>query len=252
MTSSQRRQARAQSPTKSLRQQTRQARSLQKRRQTLYAILAVVGVVLVIAAIVILSSIKGALNQKPIVAITPVARTQASGTTMGDPNAPIKVEVWEDFQCPNCVAYSKQIEPQLIDTYIAQGKVYYEYHHIFFLGAKGAQSKSNESYQAAVASLCAADQERFWDYHDMVFANWNGENEGAYADSRLLKFAEVLGLDMSAFKTCLTENPHRQHLAALEQERASKKIDSVPAAFVNGVQVEPFNLVQEIEKALTK
>jgi protein-disulfide isomerase len=62
-----------------------------------------------------------------------------------------------------------------------------------------------ESKAAAEAAYCAGDQGKYWEYHDILFANQTGENVGAYADRRLQAFAEALSLDMDAFNELLQQ-----------------------------------------------
>jgi protein-disulfide isomerase len=136
----------------------------------------------------------------------------ADGLAMGDPNAPVVVEVFEDFQCPACRAFTEGVEAQLIDsTYIASGQVYYIFRQYPFLDDRVVTSK--ESDQASNASMCAMEQGRFWDYHDMLYANQQGENEGAFNDKRLQTFAEALGLDMTAFNACFKENRYSEEIS---------------------------------------
>jgi protein-disulfide isomerase len=163
-------------------------------------------------------------------------RPMADGRTMGDPDAPVVVQVFEDFQCPACVSYSTQTEPLIEEAYVATGDVYYIYHHYAILDRN---VPGEESHQAASASMCAADQDRFWDYHDILFANWNGENLGAFSDRRLVLFARELDLDMTTFEDCF-EN--RTHYGLLEEDfelGIQMLVTGTPAIFVNGEQVTP-------------
>jgi protein-disulfide isomerase len=68
-----------------------------------------------------------------------------------------------------------------------------------------SQSIAKESHQAANASMCAFELGRFWDYHDMLFANQGEvENGGSFNDKRLQAFAESIGLDMNTFDDCFS------------------------------------------------
>jgi len=78
------------------------------------------------------------------------------------------------------------VERQLIDEYVATGKARFEYHHYIVVDRIVG---GNESQRAAEASECANEQGEFWNYHKMLFANWNGEGEGAFVDRRLKIFA---------------------------------------------------------------
>ena len=87
---------------------------------------------------------------------------------LGDPNAPVKVDVYEDFRCSACLYYTQNVEPQIIQNYVETGKVYYTYH--FFIVIDGNDG-TDASYRSANAALCAGEQGHFWDYHDTLYAN---------------------------------------------------------------------------------
>lgn len=223
--------------SKSRREVIREKRRQQQRRQRLTVILAIVGIALLVTALLIAPSIQNALTPVgEIQTITPVERPMVDGRAMGDPNAPVNIEVFEDFQCPSCKTYSEDVEPLVVDNYVAPGDVYYVYRHFPFLDDQAAGSESN---QAANASMCAADQERFWDYHDILFANWNGENQGAFIDKRLVAFAEALSLDMDAFNSCFESNAFRDEIQEDFNDGRSRGVTGTPAVFVNGVQITP-------------
>ena len=167
---------------KGKRQAIREKRRQDKQRQRLITILVVVGVALVIAALLIAPSIRNSLAPVgDIIDITPNPRPMVNGTAMGDPNAPVLIEVYEDFQCPACRIYSNDVAPLIAENHVANGEVYYVFRQYPFIDDRAPGAESD---QAANASLCAAEQGRFWDYHDFLFANWNGENQGSFRDLR--------------------------------------------------------------------
>ena len=165
-----------------------------------------------------------------IIPITPGAHPQASGRMLGDPNAPVLIELYEDFQCPSCRTFNENTEPLLVQDYIATGRARLVFRQFAFIGS--------ESLQAANASLCAADQGRFWDYHDILFANQAGENQGAFVDRRLLAFAESLGLDMDAFRTCFQDKTFQDEADSERLAGQSAGVQSTPTILVNGTIVE--------------
>ena len=216
------------------------------------------GVVLVILAIIILPTIYKSLIPAAQVGdfkqITPVVRPQENGTSMGDPNAPVKIDSWEDFQCPACQQYTESVEPQILETYIKTGKVYYSFHHYPFIDTN---STTKESHQAANASMCASEQGRFWDYRDIIFANWQGENQGYLADKRLTAFAQSLGLDMTKFNACFKANKYSNQIEADFAKGQSMGVTGTPSVLVNGVMLRPGfipsfeDVKQAVDKALT-
>lgn len=236
--------------TLSKRQTIREKRRQAQQRQRLITILLISAAALVVVGLLIAPSIRNALTPiGTIIQITPNPRPMADGTAMGDPNAPVKIVVYEDFQCPACRNYSLNIEPAIIENYITTGKVYYEFKQFPFLDSNGP---GNESHQAANASLCAAAQGRFWDYHDMLFANWIGENVGSFTDKRLVAFAEDLGLNMDEFNSCFNSNEFQSKINEDLAAGRDANVSSTPSVFVNGqlVQITYDQISQAIDNAL--
>jgi protein-disulfide isomerase len=218
----------------SKRQEIRDKRIRQQKQQRLIIIVMVVIGALLVAAALIYPSLKPVGD---IVSITPrTFNTTVDRNSLGDPNAPVKLDVWEDFQCPACASFTQQIEPLIITNYVETGKVFYTFHNYPFIDSMVA---TKESHQAANASLCAADQDRFWDFHDMLYTNWNGENQGAFSDKRLVAFAQDLGLDMSSFNTCFNQDKYASEIEQDFTEGQQKGVTGTPSVFVNGVEVTP-------------
>ncbi len=143
-------------------------------------------------------------NLKPVGAISAAperTRPSVDFNTVGDPNAPIRIDEYSDFQCPFCRIFFENTEEALVQNFVADGTVYFVYHSFgAFIGA--------ESGQAAEAAYCAGDQGKFWEMHDIIFANQTGENVGAYTDRRLVAFAEKLELNMTDFNACFDSSKY--------------------------------------------
>ncbi len=215
------------------RQTMRAKRERQRRMQRL----GVIGIVVVGALLVAFALVYPNLKSiGEIVTVEPNPRPMADGTAMGDPNAPVIIAVFEDFQCPACQNYTEEIETLITETYVATGQVYYVFHQYPFIDSA---SVNKESQQAANASLCAAEQGLFWEYHDVLFANWNGENAGAFNDRRLVAFAETLDLDMDSFNSCFEENRYRDEIQSDFDLGTVMGVSGTPSVFVNGQQVTP-------------
>lgn len=222
---------------KSKRQIRREQRVKRQQRQRVFTIGAVVVGALLISGLLIYPSLNRTLAPPgEIVQITPEGRPLADGNAMGEPDAPVLIEVWEDFQCPACRSYSQEIEPLIAENFVATGKVRYVFRQYPFIDD---QVVTNESDQAANASMCAAEQGAFWDYHDMLFANWDGENDGAFSDKRLEVFAESLGLDMGAFTDCFRSNRYESEINQDLADGNRAGVSGTPSVFVNGQQLTP-------------
>lgn len=125
--------------------------------------------------------------------------------------------------------------------------VRFEYKNFAFLGS--------ESIQAAAAAACANEQDQFWPYHDILFANQRGENQGAFRDDALKAFAAALELDEIAFNDCLDSGRYVAEVQAETAAGRERGVRSTPTLFFNGEKIEgaiPFEQLQiYIEAALT-
>lgn len=151
-----------------------------------------------------------------------IARENVNFNSVGDPNAPIKIDEYSDFQCPYCRIFFENTEEQLLSTYVADGTVYFTYHSFGdFIGA--------ESGAAAQAAYCAGDQGKFWEMHDLLFANQTGENVGAFADRRLVAFAEQLDLDMGEFNDCFDSGKYSDLITQDAKDGLQAGIQATPS-----------------------
>ncbi len=117
-----------------------------------------------------------------------------------------------------------------METYAGTGLVRFEYKHFAFIG--------EESIRAAEASECANEQGQFWQYHDTLFLNQGGTNQGAYRDIALKAFAASLGLDEDEFDRCLDSRRFRDLVRAETQEGDSRGVDSTPTILINDQMIQ--------------
>lgn len=217
----------------SKRQQVREKRQQEAARRRWITIgLITLGAVL----IALLFIFQAAKPQAEVVVAKTVERPSGEGLALGDPNAPAKIDVFEDFQCPACKQFTESVESQVLSELVETGQAYYVFHQYPFLDKN---SITKESHQAASASMCASEQGKFWEYHDILFANWNGENEGAFNDARLKEFAKSLELDVEVFNSCFDENRFADEIDADFNLGNQMGVSGTPSVFVNGVMVAP-------------
>ncbi len=212
----------------SKRQEMREKRVRQERNQRILVIVGVSVVAIAVALMLILPTLQpvGTIAEHPL-----MNRPQVKFNAMGDPNAPVKIIEYSDFQCPYCAKFVTQTEQQIIDAYVATGKVYFEYHSFGeFIGA--------ESARAAEAAYCAGDQDKFWEMHDIIFANQTGENVGAFTDKRLTAFAGKIGLDAGKFSDCFTTGKYASQVKQDGVDATQAGVKATPSFVVNGTLVE--------------
>jgi len=170
-------------------------------------------------------------------------RYMADFTSMGDPDAPVKVEEFSDYQCPYCKLFATDQEPKIVKDYVETGKVHFTYTPYSFLG--------QESVKSAEAAYCAADQGKFWEFHDLLFANQAGENRGTYTRTLFVSFAGDLKLDKTTFQNCIDTGKYTQKVQDNLAYGQSKGVTGTPYFLVNDKLVDSSQLVQEIESALS-
>jgi protein-disulfide isomerase len=221
------------------RQEIKNKRLQKVKQQRQIVLFSVIIVSILITAFVIYQS------QKPIGEIKTLeekTRPETTGLTMGNPEAQIVVEEFSDFQCVACSRFWSNFEPDFIDRYVATGDVLFKYVPFSFLG--------NESFQAAEAAYCAEEQGKFWDYHDMLFLNWNGENAGNFSDRRLVAFAGELGIDENSFESCLKSNKYDADVQEGLRYGRSLGVNATPTFSVNGTIVFGDTLFETIDGLL--
>jgi protein-disulfide isomerase len=166
-----------------------------------------------------------------IVAAAPLpASIPLNGMTMGAADAPVQIVEWGDYQCPACGILARSISPQLVSEFITPGTASLEFRNFAFLGP--------ESQRAASAAVCADQQGAFWPFHDTLYANQHGENQSAFSDDRLRAMAEKLGLDMTAFNTCLDDSATADAVAASTAAGREQGVNATPWLTVNGERVQ--------------
>ena len=120
------------------------------------------------------------------------------------------------------------------------------YRHFAFLG--------EESQWAGEASECAADQDAFWIYHDLLFENQSGENRGEFNKDNLKRLASELGLDVDAFNECLDSGRFTSLVQSETSSARSMGVQSTPSFLINGkplVGAQPFEAFQQVIDAET-
>ncbi len=179
-------------------------------------------IALVLSIVAIVLSLFNAyeIKHRPVVAGDPNAAVYESAEKilkelpenvpfLGNPDAKVVVIEFGDYQCPFCGRFFKETFPTLKNKYIDTGKVKFVYMDFAFLG--------QESNDASEAAKCAAEQNKFWEYHDMLFSNQKGENEGAFNPIALRGLASKVGLDLAVFDSCVADTRYDK---AIQDESA--------------------------------
>ncbi len=153
--------------------------------------------------------------------------------TIGNPDAPVLVEAFEDFQCPSCLRFTEDFEPLILQNYVYTGVARLTFRYYPFIGA--------ESFTASHAALCANEQGKFWEYHDILFANQLGENIGAYSSRRLEAMADKIGLDVDSWKACYDAEKYQAFIDSELADARNRGVQGTPTIFVNGQMLPSYD-----------
>ncbi len=117
----------------------------------------------------------------------------------GDPDAPVTIIEFSDFQCPFCARFFQQTLPLIEKNYIETGKVKLVYRDL------PLASIHPNAIPSHIAAECADDQGKFWEYHDILFENQSQWNRLGLDDLRniFLQYADDLELDAVSYDSCL-------------------------------------------------
>ena len=181
--------------------------------------------ILILAGIGYMSSQKNSASADHMPAIDQEIGQPVDRTTIGDPNAPVLVETYEDFLCPHCADFTFELGPVLMDL-VQEGKVRWEYKYRVIGGA--------DSYNANLAAECAADQGKFWAYHEALFRRVSEQGKIAVFPKSLKQLAADLGLDQDQFNQCFDSKQHLKEIQKIDQLAAARGVNGTPTIFING------------------
>lgn len=162
----------------------------------------------------------GAQKEMMLVMLEPVVQISTEGSpSMGPEDAPVTIVIFDDFECPYC-AQAEPLIKNVVNSYKDQVRLVFKH---FPLGMhKHAQA-------AAIASMAADNQGKFWPYHDLLFANYNKLSE-----QKIIDLAEKVGLDMLRFTRDRNDPRLQQKLASDQQEGRKLGVRGTPSIFING------------------
>lgn len=150
-----------------------------------------------------------------------VIPTAADDPALGNPNAPVQIIAFEDFQCPYC----KEEEPilkQILSQY--PNDIYFVYRHF------PVYTKHPQGMAAAQAADCAREQGQFWKYHDLLYAN-----QDQFAQAGIfVKLARQLNLNVTQFSSCVSTEKYKDHVQQDFDQGYLAGVNQTPTFFVNG------------------
>lgn len=191
--------------------------------------------------------VAAAINDAGLVRATatpgPVNVSLDDDPALGPEDAPVTIVEFSDFQCPFCTRFYQETYQRVLDTY--EGQIRFVYRDF------PLTQIHPEAFQAAMAAECADDQGRFWDYHDILFQNYQ-----ALFREDLISYAGQIGMDVAAFTSCFDSSTHEQEVVNDLRDGTNYGVRGTPAFYINGILVsgaQPFEVfAQVIDAELAK
>jgi len=195
----------------------RQAMRAKRQRQARMQRLGMIGIIVVgallVAAVLILPNLRTNTEF--------TSRPNANDNVMGVPDAPITITEYSDYKCGHCGSFVFETEPLLIKNYIEPGSVKFVYRSM-------GSWISEQSLLAAEASYCAGEENKFWEFHDILFAN-----QGASFDmTNFMAWAGLIELDEDAFKQCMNERRYQSRAEQDAQDGNAHGVEGTPIFFL--------------------
>ena len=192
----------------------------------------------------------GSVQQAPSQPSQPVKISSDNDPIRGDPNAPITIIEFSDFQCPFCARFHVQTLPLLLEEYIDVGKVNLVYRDF------PIQSIHPNALPAAVAAECANEQGNYWEYHDTLFekqSSWSRLDSNA-AISTFSQYATDIGLEQQQFDSCLGSGKYLEEVQGDLSDGRDYDITGTPGFFIGNEEIgfvkingaQPFDSFQRI------
>lgn len=206
-----------------------------RRRNPLLPFYVILGAVALVGAFFLFRQMQGgggtpATTLQPV-AMTPEQLQRVPGISKGQPNAPVVIMEFADFQCPACGSFASFSVP-LIKDYIDNGTVRFVWYDFPLV-----QIHKN-AMLAARAGRCANEQNQFWAYHDYVFGRQGEWSEVNDATKRFTEYAGVAGLDRDAFSQCLRSEKYQKEVSESFQLGTTLGVSGTPTLFINGKRVQ--------------
>jgi protein-disulfide isomerase len=174
----------------------------------------------------------------------PVGQTAEGYWYKGNPDAAVKVVAFEDYQCPACAFFNRNLGPIIDRDYVETGRVQFIYHEF------PLSDIHPHAVAAGEAARCAGDQGRYWQMHDMLFQNQDQWSPLSTVTNVFSGYAGQLGLNRADFDACMSAGTHNAAVVAAGQAAIAAGAQATPNFTVNGQLVESSALPAAIEAAL--
>jgi protein-disulfide isomerase len=211
------------------------AAAARRRRTVIGGVVAALVLVVVLVTVVVVQTRRTSASAD---AAAP-AGTAGNGYVfaVGPADAPVTLDLYEDFQCPNCKALEDSTG-STIDELVAAGTAQVHYHGMAFLDTEANGRYSTRALNAAAVVTDAAGTGAYRTFHDLLFANQPAEGGGGLTDDRLIAYAAQAGASGETVESGIRDLVYGDWVKQAEDQASKDGVTATPTVFVDGTQLD--------------
>ncbi|MPQ98425.1 thioredoxin domain-containing protein [Modestobacter sp. I12A-02628] len=194
---------------------------------------AVVTAVLLVVAVVVVVAVQSSRTSTAADAATPAGTTGGYAFAVGQADAPVTVQLYEDYQCPNCKAF-EDAAGSTLEQLVAAGTVRVEYHGMAFLDTSGNDRYSTRALNAAAVVASTAGTDALERFHDLLYANQPAEGGSGLTDEQLVSYAQQAGATGATVSRQITDLTYGDWVAGATEQASKDGVTGTPTVFVDG------------------
>jgi len=198
----------------------------------------VVGAVVLVVALVVVVLLQTSRTSGAADAAAP-ANTTGNGYVfaVGSADAPVTLDLYEDFQCPNCKALEEEVG-STIDDLVAAGTVQVAYHGMAFLDTDDNDDYSTRALNAAAVVAAEAGTDAYATFHGLLFANQPEEGGSGLPDDQLVDYAAQAGATGATVEAGIRDLVYGDWVSSATDEASQDGVTGTPTLFVDGEQLD--------------
>ena len=210
------------------------ARAERRRRAIVGGVVAAVVLVVAVVVTIVVQTGRAATSAQAAVP----AHTVDDGTTIvvGSSDAPVTVDLYEDFQCPNCKAF-EDASGQTLTQLVTAGTVQVHYHGMAFLDTSANDDYSTRALNAAAAVLDAGGPDAFEAFHDLLFAEQPAEGGSGLTDDQLVQYARQAGVTGATVERQIRDLTYGDWVKNSTDQASKDGVTGTPTVLVNGQEL---------------
>ena len=166
-----------------------------------------------------------------------------SGTELGKPGAPVKLEEYGDLQCPFCKENAETITPEIIENQVRSGEVSFTFNNFVIIGP--------ESIPAGEAAMAAGAQDKAWNFIELFYRNQGEENSGYVTEAFIERIGKASGIpNLKKWNKERKSGSYKADLEAQTKKAEGLKFNGTPSFAVEGPSskgLEPFGTPESVE-----